>query len=391
MLPRSAFSWPLLFRRKPNIPIEDAAATWLSRMLTQAAEERVSDIHLDPACGETEVKWRIDGILQPAAAVPAGLWLRVLGRLKVLGGLDLLDAIHPQDGVLEYDGVSWRVAMLPAVQGTRVVLRRLDDLHSGGLAAVGVDGDAITSLRAILSGTGLVVITGPANCGKTTTLYACLGDLARAGKVVVSVEDPVESIVAGVTQVPVRIRSGFGFAEAMRAALRHDPQVLAVGEVREEEGAQAAIRAALSGHLVLCTLHAGSVAAAVERWLELGVDRHQLAEALAGVVEQRLLRCFCPNCRGTAKSCLYCRGTGWRGRVAMVAVAAMSPAWRQALLGENRGAARSGYRRHHSLSWWRSAVQKVDAGITTWAEIHHAWGVGVSEEADGSRGQADAG
>lgn len=286
----------------------------VGEILDRALGWGASDVHLEPVAGGVRVRYRVDGELQDGESIDERAWPWVLGRLKVWAGLDLLDGLRPQDGTFFYRGHSWRLALLPCVQGCRVALRWQDDLWSRGLDALGLEAEVVAGLRSLLQGTGLLVISGPASSGKTTTLYACLGELARAGKSVVSVEDPVEQVLAGVTQVQPRPRAGLGFLAVVRAALRHDPQVLAVGEVRDDDGARALMRAALGGHLVLCTLHAGGADAAVERLVELGVSRRHLTGALCGVLEQRLVHKACPRCGGEGGGCPQCGGRGWHGR-----------------------------------------------------------------------------
>ena len=306
----------------------------LRRLLDDAASRGASDVHLEPVAGGVWVRYRVDGELRDGLALGGEEWPRVAGLLRYLSGLDLLDGLHPQDGVLALDGRTWRVALLPCVQGERVTLRLQGGLPYGGLGCLGLEGEVVTELRCLLEGTGLLAITGPASSGKTTTLYACLKEIADAGKSAISVEDPVEQPIPGVTQVQIRPRAGFGFLAAVRAALRHDPRVLAIGEVRDEESARAAVRCALGGHLVLCTLHAGSAGHAVERLVEMGVDRRQLAGAVCGILEQRLVRKPCPRCQGLG--CPRCAERGWQGRRPLARLVPGLPG-RQEMLVDERG------------------------------------------------------
>lgn len=302
------------------------------RLLEDAATRGASDVHLEPVGSAVRVRYRVDGELRDGLALGGEEWPRVAGLLRYLSGLDLLDGLHPQDGVLVLDGRTWRVALLPCLQGERVTLRLQAGLPYGGLAGLGLETEVVAELRFLLEGSGLLAITGPASSGKTTTLYACLKEVVEAGKSVISVEDPVEQPIPGVTQVQVRPRAGFGFLAAVRAALRHDPRVLAIGEVRDEESARAAVRCALGGHLVLCTLHAGSAADAVERLAEMGVDRRQLAAALCGILEQRLVRKPCPCCGGAG--CPRCGERGWQGRRPLARVVRGVPGRREMVVDE---------------------------------------------------------
>jgi len=305
----------------------------LECILDRAVEFGASDVHLQPIAGGVRVRYRVDGELRDGWVIAERAWPPLLGRLKLLAGLDLLDGLRPQDGVLSYRGRNWRLALLSSVQGERVTLRFQADLPSRGLEGLGLEAEVVAGLRFLLEGTGLLAITGPASSGKTTTLYTCLTELVAAGKSAVSVEDPVEHFLPGVTQVQVRARAGFGFLTAMKAALRHDPQVLAVGEVRDEESTRAVVRTALGGHLVLCTLHAGGAEAALERLVEMGASRRQLASALCGILEQRLVRKACSRCRGTGGDCPNCGGRGWQGRRALARLVPTSPGIRKALVG----------------------------------------------------------
>jgi len=293
-------------------------------LLSWARGEGASDIHLDPQPDGVRVRFRVDGVLREQEPLPAACWPRWLGRLKVLGALDLLDGLHPQDGVVRVEAADWRLAVLPGIQGSKVTLRLLDARPLAGLAGLGMEPATANVLRRLLDGTGLLPVVGPAGAGKTTTLYACLWESVQQGKLVVSLEDPVERILPGVVQMQIRPRAGLGFTEAVRAVLRHDPQVLAIGEVRDEDGARAVVRAALTGHLVLCTVHAANSLSAIERMLDLGADRAALTATMCGVVEQHLVRRLCRECGGSGVSggepCARCRGQGWQGRELLAVV-----------------------------------------------------------------------
>lgn len=310
----------------------------LYRLLEDAAGQGASDVHLEPGEGVVRVRYRVDGELREVCPLGGGDWPRLVGVLKLLAGLDLLDGLRPQDGVLPVNGHTWRVALLPCVQGERVTLRLQGGLPASGLEDLGLEPEVVAEVRSLLEGSGLLAITGPASSGKTTTLYACLKEVAESGKSTISVEDPVEQPIPGVTQVQVQPRAGFGFLAAMRAALRHDPRVLAVGEVRDEESTRAAVRCALGGHLVLCTLHAGGAVDAVERLVEMGADRRHLTVALCGILEQRLVRRPCGDCQGAG--CPECGSRGWQGRRALARLVRGLPGMRQFPVDERKGGLR---------------------------------------------------
>lgn len=299
-----------MWRHRVRSAREEDAEQLLRRLLDGALALGASDVHLQPLGEAVGVRYRVDGELREGPALAPGEWRRVVAVLRLLAGLDLLDGLHPQDGLLCVNGYTWRVALLPCVQGEKVTLRRQGGLPDR-LESLGLEAEVVGGVRSLLEGCGLLAITGPASSGKTTTLYTLLREVVAAGKSAISVEDPVEQVIPGVTQVQVRTRAGFGFLAAMRAALRHDPRVLAIGEVRDEESTRAAVRSALGGHLVLCTLHAGAAGEAVERLVEMGATRRQLAVALCGILEQRLVRKPCPSCQGAG--CSSCGGRGWQG------------------------------------------------------------------------------
>lgn len=351
---------------------QDGIALRLQDLLVRARAAGASDIHFEPGREGARVRFRVDGTLREGETVPPELWPRFLGRLKLWAGLDLLDSLRPQDGVLRQEGFSCRVATLPSLQGEKVAIRLLEGVFALTLEDLGFEDEVVASLRQLLEGTGLVVLAGPASSGKTTTLYACLVELAAAGKSAVAAEDPVESLVGGITQVPVRSRAGVGFTEVMRAALRQDPQVLAVGEVRDPESARATVRAALGGHLVLCTLHAGDALAALARFLELGTERRQLAAALQGMVELRLFRCLCRECGG--KGCPECASTGWRGREPLAAVLPVTRAFRLALAEDASPERLQRLLAPAEPNLRAQAERKLGRGVTRREEVERALG-----------------
>ena len=319
---------------------------YVDEVLDQAVRERASDIHFEPFERECRVRCRIDGALREWPAPPAQWASPVISRLKVLANLDIAERRVPQDGRIQFvvggRAIDLRVSTLPTQFGESVVLRVLDGERAAGLGldALGLAAPVLAELRAVVRRpSGIVVITGPTGSGKTTTLYACLREINEAGAKLLTVEDPVEYELVGVTQVAVNPAAGLTFATALRSFLRQDPDVVMVGEIRDLETAQVAIQAALTGHLVLTTLHTNDAAGAVTRLTDLGVEPFLVAASLEAVLAQRLVRCICPDCRceqvpapemlarldpaGGALAglrffagagCASCRGTGYRGR-----------------------------------------------------------------------------
>lgn len=301
---------------------EGSAPETLEALIHQAEASGASDIHLQTIGRKATVTFRLDGLMTPAAELPDGLAPRVVGRIKYLAKLKTYQQSLPQDGRIDKDDVGAqsdiRVATYPTVNGEKTVLRLFASSHVLTLDELGFPDEARTALERFLRGaTGLLLLTGPAGSGKTTTIYACLQHLARAGGLhVITVEDPVEQIVEGIMQTEVNEAIGLTFAKAARHLLRQDPQVLVVGEIRDEETANIAIRAALTGHMVISTLHAGSCRGVFERLLVMCEDRYATVSAIEMVINQRLIRRLCPDCRGDG--CDACLHTGFRGRVPLV-------------------------------------------------------------------------
>ncbi len=330
----------------------------VNRLIDQAIERRASDLHIAGTRTGMSVRYRIDGLLQEAEALPAELLPAILSRLKIMAGLDIAERRLPQDGRIR---VPWRgreidlrLATMPHLTGEGAVLRVLDRSHvSLDFAALGLSDTIIQSLREILRQThGLFLVTGPTGSGKTTTLYAALQAIAKPELNIVTVEDPVEYQLAGVSQIQVSRRIGLDFAGALRAVLRQDPDVIMVGEIRDAETAMVANQAALTGHLVLATVHTNSALAALPRLVDMGVEPYLLASTFRAAMAQRLARRLCPHCREAcsaepfhealwnlpqgpffqARGCVQCHDTGYSGRVAIAELAATSEPLRTHLL-----------------------------------------------------------
>ncbi len=330
-----------LASREPVVQVVNA-------MLAEAVKAGASDIHVESVEDGLRIRLRLDGVLHDAQRLGRGFQAAVLSRFKVLAGLDIAERRLPQDGRARIRvgarELDLRVSTLPALHGESLVLRLLDG--GGGtetrhLADLGMSADVLSQLRRMLArSSGLVLVTGPTGSGKTTTLYAALAERSTSGVKVVTVEDPVEYRLDGVVQLPVNQKAGFGFANALRAILRHDPDVILVGEMRDTETAETAVQAALTGHLVLSTLHTTDATGALPRLADMGVAPYLLAATLHGVLAQRLVRTICETCAAwrapsaderallgpsgsqiervrSGAGCQECAGTGYRGRAAI--------------------------------------------------------------------------
>lgn len=302
-----------------SAPSESDAPDALLQIVHRAINASASDIHLQMRGGEAEVSFRLDGVLTTITTLPAPLAERVFGRIKFLARLKTYQDSLPQDGRIEraelaspYD---LRIATYPTVTGEKIVIRLFNIATTKSIRELEIPDTAATELESFLrQSSGLLLLTGPAGSGKTTTIYACLRHLAElGGRHIITVEDPVEQIIPGIMQTETNEAIGLDFARAARHLLRQDPQVLVLGEIRDEATAQLAVRAGLTGHLVISTLHAGSCQGVLERLLTLCPDPSAVAAALELVVNQRLLRQLCPACGG--KQCEHCFQTGYSGRV----------------------------------------------------------------------------
>ncbi len=357
-----------------NLANEAPVVRLVNLLLLEALERRASDVHLERYADTFRTRYRIDGVLHDAPAAPLHLAAALVSRLKIMADLDIAERRIPQDGRirlrLQDRMVDVRVSIVPTLSGESVVLRLLDKEQGRvSLTELGMPADILTAFRSAISRpNGMVLATGPTGSGKTTTLYAAV-DLIRTGREkILTVEDPVEYELQGVPQVPVNEKVGVTFASALRALLRQDPDVVMVGEIRDAETAEIAVQAALTGHLVLSTLHTNDAAGALTRLLDLGVPPFLLSSTVAAVLAQRLVRRICLECNGGG--CDVCAQTGYRGRVGIYELLVMSNTIREAIgKGANGGDIGAIARREGMRSLREQGEELVRAGVTSAEEV----------------------
>ncbi|PYU00797.1 MAG: pilus assembly protein PilB [Acidobacteria bacterium] len=373
-----------------------------------ALERRASDIHIEARDAEVAVKYRIDGVLQHAMQPISKDWhSAVISRIKVLSDLDIAERRIPQDGRfrVKYKGrfIDLRVSIMPASHGEDAVLRVLDKetlsekFQSLSLDVVGFSQDEMARFRRyIREPYGMVLVTGPTGSGKTTTLYAAINEIKSDEDKIITIEDPVEYQLRGITQIPVNEKKGLTFARGLRSILRHDPDKIMVGEIRDQETAQIAIQSALTGHLVFTTVHANNVTDVIGRFINMGVEPYNFVSALNCIMAQRLVRIICPNCKRVKKvsgdelreagfkpedaqnthisegaGCLECSGTGYHGRTAICELLDLSDRIREMIIDRRPTSEIKRIAREEGMITLReSGMAKAKLGITTLREIN---------------------
>ena len=369
-------------------------------VLLEAVNRRASDIHIEAFERGVLIRYRIDGRCYQVAQPPKSLALAIASRVKVLANLDVAETRLPQDGRLlltvDRREIDLRVSTLPTMHGESIVLRVLDKgALDKTLSQLGMDANLQQTIeRLIQRPHGLLLVTGPTGAGKTTTLYACLAKLNRPEVKLITVEDPVEYDLAGLVQIAVHTKINLSFATSLRAILRHDPDVIMVGEIRDRETAQIAVQAALTGHLVFSTLHTNDAPGAVTRLLDMGLEPFLVTSTVTGVLAQRLVRALCPRCRapyeaGTEElaafrltaddleqplmkpaGCEACLGIGYRGRIGLFELLAMTEALRPLVLGRaSASEIRAKAQEEGMRSLREDGIAKVLAGVTTVEEM----------------------
>ncbi|MDR6224943.1 GspE/PulE family protein [Desmospora profundinema] len=360
----------------------DAAQT-VTELLKEAIESGASDLHLEPRIDHVCVRQRVDGFLVPVSRFPKEALGALVSRIKVMAHMDIGEKRLPQDGAMavhhQTERVDIRVSSMPMLYGEKLVLRLLrnrPELLSLSELGMGVDEAARLKTMIGMPG-GFIIVTGPTGTGKTTTLYAMLQELNRPERNVVTLEDPVEYQLPGVNQVQINRKAGLTFAMGLRAVLRQDPDVIMVGEVRDRETADIAIRAALTGHKVLTTLHTTDAPSTITRLLDMEIEPYKIASALTGVIAQRLIRLICSECRGPG--CEHCHQTGYRRRTGAFEVLLMIEEM-QPLVVERASLSRlrQAFNREGMRSLQEVVLEKVLTGQTTVAEYHRV--VEVTDE-----------
>ena len=290
-----------------NAANEAPTIRFVNSVIERAIAERASDIHLEPQEGEMVVRMRIDGALRRVFTVPSNLQATVISRLKIMGGMNISERKIPQDGRAMYSAkgkdIDLRINSMPTVHGEKMVLRLLDkSAGSVSRQSIGLEGEDLEKYEALLKNTsGVILIVGPTGSGKSTTMCAMLRQLCCEETNIMTLEDPVEYDIPGVNQCQINEKTGMTFAAGLRAILRQDPDIISVGEIRDGETAQIAVRAAITGHLVLSTLHTNDAVSVIDRLEDIGVEPYLISSALRGVISQRLVRKICPHCKKAYK------------------------------------------------------------------------------------------
>ncbi len=388
--------------RLKDLASEAPVIRLVNHLIDKAVEMRASDVHIEPFERRLRIRYRVDGVLCEGQAPPNRLRPAVISRVKLMANLNIAETRLPQDGrirlAIRGKEIDFRVSTMPTMFGESVVLRVLD---RGSVvldfSALGFDEQSLeTYLRILERPNGILLVTGPTGSGKTTTLYTSLLRLNTGETKILTVEDPIEYQLEGVNQVQVKPKIGLTFARALRAFLRQDPDIIMIGEIRDLETAEIAVQAALTGHLVLSTLHTNDAASTITRLLDMGVENYLLASTVNGIVAQRLVRTLCSHCREAyqafpemaeqlgldgggqagpatlyrARGCEHCSGTGYRGRTSILETLVMCDPIRRFVLKRaeaheiQREAVQSGMR-----TMYQDGVRKALAGVTTLEEV----------------------
>lgn len=385
-----------------RIQAEDAPAIrFVNLLLLQAIQDRASDVHIEPQEKEIKVRFRVDGILREVTPPPKRMQAGIISRIKILGDLDIAERRVPQDGRTKIKvmgrGVDIRISTLPTIYGEKVVMRILDrGSVSLDIDDIGFEPGLMQKFKDVLTQAhGMILATGPTGSGKTTTLYSALNFINSPEKNIITVEDPVEYRLKGINQIQARPKVGLTFAVGLRAILRQDPDIVMVGEIRDKETAEIAIKAALTGHLVLSTLHTNDAVATIIRLLNMGVDKYLICSALSLVIAQRLARRICLHCKTTyspdidiqqrleslgvnhrgitfcrGKGCDHCAGTGFWGRIAIYELFFLSNEIKELVIKDapEEAMRQKGYELGME-SVLQSGLKKVKEGLTTIEEV----------------------
>ena len=385
----------------PELVAKTPISQTLDLLLTQAVRDRASDIHIEPQENRLRIRFRIDGILRDVLSLPSGAHTPLISRIKVLAEMNIAEQRRPQDGQFSITvagrDIDIRTASMSTVYGERVTLRILDKaLSLFALPQLGLATDSLKKFQMMMkSPFGLVLVGGPTGSGKTTTLYALINSLDRTENNIMTVEDPVEYHFANINQTRVNPKAGITFANGLRAIMRHDPDVVLVGEIRDNETATIAIQAALTGHLVLSSVHANDAVGVLFRMVDLGIERYMLASTLVGISTQRMVRKLCPHCLapyqpspeelaaydeelserpitfyGSGLGCNLCGNIGYQGRTGIFETLLMSETIRRMLLTNTSAVdIKAQALQEGMVTMKQDGMLKVKQGITTVSEV----------------------
>jgi type II secretory ATPase GspE/PulE/Tfp pilus assembly ATPase PilB-like protein len=379
---------------------EPTVINLVNAIISTAVRERASDIHFVPFETTLQLRYRIDGLLQEKPPPPRNLHPAIVSRIKIMADMNIAERYMPQDGHIQIHHrgarVDIRVGTMPTIHGESVVMRLLEkNSKLFSPQELGLDPERAKLLSHLVERPhGLFLTTGPTGSGKTTTLYSILSGIYAPEKKILTIEDPVEYELQGVAQTPVRPSRGFTFATGLRSILRQDPDVVMVGEIRDGETAEIAIRAALTGHQVFSTLHTNDAAGAITRLIDMGVEAFLISSSLVGVLAQRLVRRLCPVCRTEweltpalkerlrvfgvksfegpffhAVGCEECRGTGYRGRIGVFELLTVTPELRELILQKRSSAAINDAAQDKTVTMQEDAMRKTRAGVTSVEEV----------------------
>lgn len=391
-------------RADEDVVIDQPVIIAVNKIISQALENKASDIHIEPFEGELIVRYRIDGILHEVMKFPKSVAPALISRVKIMSNLDIAEKRIPQDGrihlVIKKSDIDFRVSTLPSLYGESVVMRILDrknmqvDLIKLGFA----DKDLNTFQKLVSRPNGIVLVTGPTGSGKTTTLYSCLHFINKPDTKILTIEDPIEYNLKGVVQVQTHARVGLTFAAGLRSFLRQDPDIIMVGEIRDKETAAIAVESALTGHLVLSTLHTNDSVGAVTRLIDMSIEPFLLASTLNGVLAQRLVRKVCQNCKKEVKKypeilekmkeygidekdvtllkgegCSVCNNTGYKGRLGIYELFRATDAIKDMIIKRIPSNALMEQAKKDGLtSLFEDGLKKVASGQTTYEELCRA-------------------
>lgn len=380
-----------------NDVINNPSVRLVDSIIKEAVPYMASDIHIEPFEKVVKVRYRIDGDLQERAEFPINSYSAICARIKILAGLDIAERRIPQDGrinmVIGGKEFDFRVSSLPTVFGEKFVIRVLDKTSFKFTRSdLGFsDEENLLIDKMLAKPHGIILLTGPTGCGKSTTLYSFLKEVNTSAVNIVTVEDPVEYIMTGINQTQVNTKANMTFSAALRSILRQDPDVIMIGEMRDEETAEIAVRAAITGHIVFSTLHTNDATGAITRLEDMGIADYLVADALVGVIAQRLVKRLCPECKKRVKTsakemklldidepiniyrpqgCQFCNGTGYKGRIAVHEIMYMNETMRNAVSTEkNLEILRDIARKNGMVTLWNSCRSLVVKGITSLQEL----------------------